>query len=94
MYQIIEQTHEEKVKMYSKLNKKELVEMLIEANNHLDRFTNPTKYLFYGADRGLTVGDLCGCNPRNGGSGICGCTIANNPVDYNTTQYEYLTEIK
>lgn len=36
MYQIIEQTHEEKVKMYSKLSKKELIEMLIEANLHLN----------------------------------------------------------
>lgn len=35
MNQVIEQTHEDKVKMYSKLNKKELIEMLIEANKHL-----------------------------------------------------------
>jgi hypothetical protein len=31
---------------------------------------------------------LCGCNPKNGGSGICGCTIGNtmvkNPHKYNT----------
>ena len=36
MIQIIEQTKEEKVKMYSKLSKKELIEMLIEANRHLN----------------------------------------------------------
>ena len=24
---------------------------------------------------------ICSCNPTNGGSGICGCTIANNMVD-------------
>jgi hypothetical protein len=32
MYQIVETTHEEKVKMYKKLSKKELIEMLIECN--------------------------------------------------------------
>lgn len=35
MYQIIEQTQEEKFKMYSKLTKKELISMIIEANRHL-----------------------------------------------------------
>lgn len=24
---------------------------------------------------------ICGCNPNNGGSGICGCTMANKLVD-------------
>lgn len=32
MIQIVEQTHEEKVKMYMKSSKKELIEMLISAN--------------------------------------------------------------
>ena len=36
MVQIIEQSHDEKVKMYSKLTKKELIEMLIEANRVLE----------------------------------------------------------
>jgi len=36
MYQIIEQTYEEKFKMYNKLSKKELIMMLIEANKHLN----------------------------------------------------------
>lgn len=26
---------------------------------------------------------LCSCNPANGGSGICGCTMANTMVDPN-----------
>ena len=34
--QTVEQTHEEKVKMYMKLSKKELVAMLIEANRCLE----------------------------------------------------------
>lgn len=37
MMQLIEQTHEEKVAMYMKCTKKQLIEMLIECNKHLDR---------------------------------------------------------
>lgn len=35
MFQIIEQTFEEKMAMYMKLSKKELAQMLIAANEHL-----------------------------------------------------------
>ena len=35
MHQIIETTKEEKIEMYSKLSKKQVIEMLIEANRHL-----------------------------------------------------------
>lgn len=35
MYQIIEQTNEEKMAMYMKLSKKELAQMLITANEYL-----------------------------------------------------------
>lgn len=35
MIQIIEQTFEQKVGMYDKLSKEELIHMLIEANKHL-----------------------------------------------------------
>lgn len=35
MYQVMEQSWEEKYKMYKKLSKKELISMLIEANRHL-----------------------------------------------------------
>ncbi len=38
--QIIPQTYEEKVEMYMKLDKREIIDMLIEANIHLDRLTN------------------------------------------------------
>ena len=37
MITIIEQTDEEKMKMYMKLPKKKLVEMLIESNKNLTR---------------------------------------------------------
>ena len=36
MYQIAEQTKEEKIKMYKKLSKRELIEMLINANSLLE----------------------------------------------------------
>jgi len=32
MYQVIEQTYEEKVEMYRKIDKEELISMLIQAN--------------------------------------------------------------
>lgn len=37
--------------------------------------------------RQLTVGDMCSCNPMNGGSGICGCVIANQPYYPSATDY-------
>ena len=74
MYQIIEQTLEEKVKMYQKFSKKELITMLIEANRHLNN--RPLEY-FTGT---ISYNDICSCNPKNGGSGICGCIMANQEV--------------
>lgn len=79
MYQVIETTHEEKVKMYNKLSKKDLITMLIEANRHLNNrpyvvnFDTP-----YTTD--ILYNEICGCNPKNGGSGICGCTMANQII--------------
>jgi hypothetical protein len=29
---------------------------------------------------GLIYSDICSCNPKNGGNGVCGCTIANMKV--------------
>ena len=79
MYQVVEQTYEEKVKMYSRLTKKELIAMLIEANKNLSErpLTIFTSTQF---DRLKTYGDICSCNPLNGGSGICGCIMANREV--------------
>ena len=34
--------------------------------------------------------DVCPCNPKNGGSGICNCTIGNTMV-INPNKYEYTT---
>lgn len=44
MGQIVEQTYDEKVKMYNKLSKKELIMMLIEANKVIDTI-RPITYL-------------------------------------------------
>lgn len=44
MIQVIKQSHEEKVKMYSKLKKSELINMLIQANIHLS-LVKPTMKL-------------------------------------------------
>ena len=82
MLQIINQTDEEKFVMYSKLTKKELISMLIEANKHLQ--TRQLTYILP-EERLQTFGDVCSCNPKNGGSGVCGCIMGNTPID--TKQY-------
>jgi len=93
MLQIIKTTDEQKFQMYNKLTKKELIVMLIEANKHLSNRQPIT--LFPKSDgEEVPYNELCSCNPKNGGSGICGCTMANQIVrryDYTT---EYLTELK
>jgi len=81
MYQIIELSEHEKFQMYNKLSKKELIMMLIEANRHLNN--RPLTWVnegFYPNQTYTTFGELCSCNPKNGGSGLCGCTMANQEV--------------
>lgn len=42
----------------------------------------PTPNPYTGGKEGkVRYGDICGCNPENGGSGICGCIMANELVD-------------
>lgn len=43
MYQVMEMTHSEKVEMYQKYKKEEIIEMLIEANNVISRQTEELK---------------------------------------------------
>lgn len=43
MNQIIEQSDEEKMKMYMKLSKVEIIKMLIESNKHLNRVLENNK---------------------------------------------------
>lgn len=40
MIQTVDMTHEAKVKMYRKVSKEKLIEMLIEANRHLAELTS------------------------------------------------------
>ena len=39
--------------------------------------------------------EICSCNPKNGGSGICGCVMGNrmvqNPKKYNSSTFDYIT---
>lgn len=39
----------------------------------------------------VPYGTICSCNPTNGGSGICGCTIANKLVPRNSKSNIYTT---
>jgi len=41
----------------------------------------PNPYIGGGTGDIVRYGDLCSCNPKNGGSGICGCTIGNKIVE-------------
>lgn len=81
MYQVQEMTYDEKVKMYSKSSKKELIQMLLENQRLLELTVNqniPTPY-DYKSD--LVYSDVCPCNPKNGGSGICGCIMPNQIIN-------------
>lgn len=72
MVKTVNMSYEDKVKMYNKLSKKELIEMLIASNCYNDYGIVNT---FKNIDQ-VPYSELCGCNPKNGGSGICGCTLA------------------
>lgn len=43
----------------------------------------------------VPYGEICSCNPKNGGSGICGCVMGNrmvqNPKKYNSSKFDYIT---
>ena len=43
----------------------------------------------------VPYGEICSCNRKNGGSGICGCVMANrmvqNPKKYNSSTFDYIT---
>ena len=58
MIQIVEQTDEEKLAMYMKCTKKQLSEMLIQANKHLD---DCTPYVTYELPKEKC--DVCGYCP-------------------------------
>jgi len=41
----------------------------------------PNQYDWSGIPDKVPYGQICPCNPANGGSGICGCTMGNQMVD-------------
>jgi hypothetical protein len=58
MYQIVEQTREEKIAMYMKMPKKHLVDMLINCNDIILTLTQAKNYV-----SSLSC-DKCGCHPN------------------------------
>ncbi len=48
--QIVEQTHDEKIKMYMKCTKTELIQMLIQCNKHLSKTKVSIKDWNYGSN--------------------------------------------
>lgn len=44
--------------------------------------------LVYGEPDEVPYGSICGCNPANGGSGVCGCIMGNKMVP-NPKKYGY-----
>lgn len=62
MMQIIDQTDEQKMSMYMKLSKKEIIEMLIACNKILD--ARPVKYYYNGINQEPPI-KMCNCNRKN-----------------------------
>jgi hypothetical protein len=59
MMQVIEMTHSEKVEMYQMIEKDRLIEMLIEANNQINRLTEVKNLRI--ADVSWRSEQLCEC---------------------------------
>ena len=55
MYQVIEQTYEEKVEMYRKIDKEELISMLIQANLVISSLKPVVSYV--DEPKSFTIGD-------------------------------------
>lgn len=82
MHQIIQQTREEKIAMYMKLSKEELVQLLINNQGIVESLLKypQQQNIIPATNETVPFYEICSCNPKNGGSGICGCTVANNQV--------------
>lgn len=77
-------TVEEKIKMYRKLNKDEIINMLIEANRQLSNLTVEPKITYQNnSPQKVPYHEVCGCE-------VCHCTIGNRMVDLNG-RGEYVT---
>ena len=63
MLQIVELTQEEKLAMYMRLSKKQIVEMLINCDDIITALTQ-AKYCVIPAVMGELTCDSCGCHPN------------------------------
>jgi hypothetical protein len=80
----------------------ELFELYEKDNNTIRANTNNSKFLQYPSpfdkigtmqsEELVPYHTICGCNPKNGGNGICYCTIANTMIK-NQDQKTYLTQM-
>jgi hypothetical protein len=54
-------------------------------------FFVPNQLINNPVDDKVPYHEICGCNPKNGGSGICGCVIGNKlvPVRKGSTSYTW-----
>jgi hypothetical protein len=60
---------------------KKLQNIQESVNKLLDLFELDVHVYFDGIPtKPVTYADICSCNPKNGGGGVCGCTIALQPV--------------
>jgi len=90
MIQIVELTHDQKIKMYMKFSKKEIIELLINCNSVLDTFikpnilTNPKKEQEYEPYFGWC--DVDGCKNE-------GCSIGIIPYELYNTYIECLSKL-
>lgn len=63
------------------LLKEEVVERIVPQDNN--PFVGPEivpPFEITGNEDMVPYGEICSCNPKNGGSGICGCIMANTLV--------------
>lgn len=49
---------------------------------------SPNFVIDYGIPDEVPYGEICSCNPKNGGNGICGCVMGNQMVK-NPKKYGY-----
>jgi len=64
--------------------KQEVFRLLdLYASESMSPFFVPNQPINKPVDGKVPYFEICGCNPKNGGSGICGCTIGNKLVDRN-----------
>lgn len=76
-------------KMYNGLKKKQLIEILIDTQKMLKVLMMQNQQPEYPEllieKKKVPYNTICGCNPSNGGDGICGCTMGNQIVEVNPT---------